>query len=139
LLAKQRKDQGEDQAVRHSCGQAGLTRRENAAGTRRKGQQDARAENHEQGGRHEKIGLREHQLHASSDEGEDEKEDQRVEKNSHLACLAVHKLDVFARGREEDARAEREKKGGGKRDFGRRNVRELHCVISWDYLSLNAR
>ena len=47
LLAKQRKDQGEDQAVRHSGRHAGLTGPENAAGTRRKGQQQTRAEDDE--------------------------------------------------------------------------------------------
>jgi len=124
LLAKQRKDQGEDQAVRHSRGQAGLTRGENATGTRRKGQQDARAENHEEGRRHDEVGLCEHQVHGARHEREHEEEDQGVEEHGHLACLSVHKLDVFARGRQKNARAEREKKGGRERNFRRRKVRE---------------
>ena len=66
----------------------------------------------------------EHQVHGARHEREHEEEDQGVEKDGHLACFSVHDGDIFARGRQENARAEREKKGGRECDFRGRNVRE---------------
>jgi len=117
LLAKQRKDHGEDQGVRRRSGQARLTGAEDARGTRREGQQKTRAENDEEQRRDDEVRLREDQLHGASHEGKHQEEHQSVEEDGHLAGSAVHELDVFARGREEHARAEREKKRRWQSNF----------------------
>jgi hypothetical protein len=124
LLAKQRKHHGEDQGVRRRSGQARLSRAEHARGARREGQQHTRAENQEEKGGDDEVGLRQHQLHRARHEGEHEEKDQRVEQDGGLAGGAVHELDAFARGREEHARAESEKKRRREGNFRRRDVRE---------------
>jgi hypothetical protein len=124
LLAKQREHQREDDRVGHRRSQAGLARGEDAVGTRRKGQQHTRAEKDEQGRRDQEVGLGEDQVHRPSREGEREQEHQGVEEDGHLAGLSVGELDVSAGGGQENARAERKKKGRRESNFRRRDVGE---------------
>jgi len=124
LLAKQREHQREHDRVGHRRSQTGLTRGEHAVGTRREGQQHARAEQDEQGRRDQEVGLCEHQVHRPGREREREQEHQGVEEDGHLAGLSVGERDVSASGGQKDAWAEREKKGRREGDFWGRDVGE---------------
>jgi len=115
--------------MRQRGGYAGLSGAEDAGRARREGEKETGAERKEERGGHKKIGLGEHETHRTGDEAVHEEEHQRVEKNSHLVGLAVHELDVLARGSDENTGAEREKKGGGDGNFLRRNVGE-HLIYT---------
>ena len=120
--------------MRQRGGYAGLSGAEHTTRTGRKGEKETRAEGEEERGGHEEVGLGEHETHRASDETVHEEEHQRVEKNSHLVGFAVHKLDVLARGSDENTGAERKKKGGGDGNFLRSKFREhliyAHIIFS---------
>ena len=114
-----------------------MTRSEDTGRARRKGKKKTGAECEEERGGNEKIGLGEYETHRTSDEAVHEEEHQRVEEDSHLIGLAVHELDVLARGGHENTGAEREKKGSRDGNFLRRNVGEhlIYAHIIFDKIS----
>lgn len=103
-------------------GNAGLTRTEDATRARGEGEEEAGAEGEEERGGHDEVGLGEHETHRAGDEAVHKEEHESVKEDSHLIGLAVHELDVLARGGHENTGAEREKKGGGDGNFLRCNV-----------------
>jgi hypothetical protein len=96
----------------HDSWDAGLTRREDTSGAWGEGKEETWAESQEESGGDDQIGLGEHNTHRLGDEAVHEEEDESVEKHGHLTGLAVHELDVLARGGDEHTWAEREKKSG---------------------------
>jgi hypothetical protein len=123
--------------VGHSRWNAGLTRLEETTGARWDGEEETGAEGDEEGSGHEKVGLGEHETHRASNEAEHEEEHESVEEDGHLAGLAVHKLDVLARGGHENTGAEREKKGGWHGNFLGSDIGEhliyAHIIFSIVY------
>jgi hypothetical protein len=117
LATQKRKHHRKDNRVSQRSWETGLTRPEHTTRTRGEGQEETRAEREEEGGGHEQVGLGEHETHRLGDEAVHEEEHEGVEKNGHLVRLAVHELDVLARGGDENTGAEREKKGGGDSDL----------------------
>jgi hypothetical protein len=117
LATQKREDHSENNRMSQGSGNAGLTGAEDTTRTRREGEKETGAEGEEERGGHEEVGLGEHETHRASDEAVHEEEHERVEEDSHLVGLAVHELDVLARGGHENTGAEREKKGGGDGDF----------------------
>ena len=90
------------------------------------GQEETWAERREEHRRHNQIGLRQHETHRFGDETVHEEEHERVEHSGHLTGLTGHKLDVFARGGQENTWAEREKKRRWDSNFLGGNIGE-HC------------
>jgi hypothetical protein len=117
LATQKREHDREDDRVSQGSGNAGLTRAEDATRTRREGEEETRAEGEEERGGHEEVGLGEHETHGASDEAVHKEEHESVEEDGHLVGLAVHELDVLARGGHENTGAEREKKGGRDGNF----------------------
>ena len=137
MATQKRKYDREDDRVSQDSGEAGLTRTENATRTRGKSEEKTGAEKEEERGGHEKVGLGEHETHRAGDEAVHEEEHKSVEKNSHLVGLAVHELDVLARGGHENTGAERKKKGGRDGNFLGSDIGEhlvyVHIIFSEIY------
>jgi hypothetical protein len=87
-----------------------LTRAENATGAGWESEKKTWAESKKERCAHEEIGLCEYETHRASNETVNEEEHKCVEKNSRLVGLAVHELDILARGGNENTGAECEKK-----------------------------
>jgi hypothetical protein len=117
LATQKREHNREHDGVRQRGGNAGLTRAEDATRTRGEGEKETGAESNEQRSGDEKVGLGEHETHRLGDEAVHEEEDERVEEHGGLTSLAVHELDVLARGGQKHTGAERQKKGGGNGNF----------------------
>jgi hypothetical protein len=122
LATQKREHNREHNRVSQDSWEAGLTRREDTSGAWGEGKEETWAESQEEGGGHEQIGLGERDLHRLGDEAVHEEEHERVEEDRHLVGLAVHELDVLARGGNENTWAEREKKGGWDSDFLRSDI-----------------
>jgi hypothetical protein len=114
--------------VSHNRRNTGLTRLEDATRARRKGKKKTWGEGDEERSGHEKIGLGEYETHRAGDETEHKEEHERVKHNGHLTGLAVHKLDVLARGSNENTGAESQKKCRGESDFLGGDIREEHLI-----------
>jgi hypothetical protein len=127
LTTQKREDDRKHNGMGHSRRDTGLTRTEDTTGAGRESEEKTRAEGEEKRSGHEKVGLGEHKTHRASDETVHKEEHKGVEEDSHLIGLAVHELDVLARGGHENTGAEREKKGGGDSDFLGGNIGE-HLV-----------
>src|SRR6056300_1191803 len=117
LTTQKREDQGKHDRVGQSRWKAGLTGSEKSARTWWNGQEKTWAESQEESSGHDQVGLGQHETHRLGNETVDEEEHERMEHNSGLAGLSVHKLDVFARGGQENAGAESQKKGSWNRNF----------------------
>jgi hypothetical protein len=94
-----------------------LTRSEDTTRTRWEGEEETWAEGNEESGGHDEIGLGKNKTHSLGNEAEHEEEHESVEEHGHLVGLAVHELDVPARGGDEHTGAECKKKGSWYSDF----------------------
>ena len=128
LATQKRKHHREHNRVGQRRGDAGLTRLEDTTRTGGEGQEETGAEREEERGGHEQVGLGEYETHRLGDEAVHEEEHEGVEEDGHLVCLAVHELDVLARGGDENTGAEREKKGSGDGNLLRSKVRGKHLI-----------
>jgi hypothetical protein len=114
-----------------------LSGSEDTARARREGKKKTWAESEEERCSHEKIGLGEYETHRARDEAVHEEEHESVKHHSHLIGLAVHELDVLARGGHENTGAEREKKGGRDSDFLGRNIGEHLIYVDIIFSKVN--
>jgi hypothetical protein len=124
LTTQKREDNRKNDRVGQSRWKTGLTGSEKSARTWWNGQEKTWTESQEERGSHDQVGLGQDKTHRLRDETVDEEEHESVEHNSGLAGLSVHKLDVFARGGQENAGAESQKKGSWNRNFLGGNIWE---------------
>ena len=103
--------------MRHSGGDAGLTRFENTTRTWGEGEGKTWAECKEEHSGHDEVGLGEDETHSARDEAVHEEEHEGVEENRHLVGLSVAESELLAVGGQENTWAEREKKGGWYSNF----------------------
>jgi len=104
----------------------GLTRSENPTRTWRDCQEETWAERQEEPGRHNQIGLREHETHRLGDKAVHEEENERVKHSGHLGGLSVEELEFAPVGGQENTWAECEKKRRWDGNFLGGNIGE-HC------------
>ena len=103
--------------MRHSGGDAGLTRFENTTRTWGEGEEKTWAERKEEHSGHDEVGLGEDETHSARDEAVHEEEHEGVEENRHLVGLSVAESELLAVGGQENTWAECEKKGGWYSNF----------------------
>lgn len=107
----------------------GLTRGEHTLGAWWQGEQHAWAQHDEQDGRHDEIGLRQHETHGLRDQRIDEEEHERVEENGGATSETILKRDAGAIGSKQDTWAEGEEKGGWDTDFLRSDILKHVYII----------
>jgi len=126
LLAKQRKDHGENDRVGQSRWNTGLSGSEKTTCTLWDGQQHTRAQHKEERRRDQQIRLREDETQRLGDETVHEEEHEGVEHDGTLTRVSVHDTNVSARCREKYTWAESQKKSSWDGNLLGGNIGE-HC------------
>jgi hypothetical protein len=117
LTTQKREDDSEDHGVGESRSHTRLTGAKKTARTWGNCEEETWAQGQEEGGRHDQVGLRQNKTHRLGDEAVHEEEDKGVEHNGHLAGVSCANIESLAVGGQENAWAERQKKGGWDRNF----------------------
>jgi len=119
LATQKRENNREHDRVSERSWDAGFPGAEDATRPWGEGEEETWAERDEERSGHEEVGLCENETHSLRNEAVDEEEDEGVEKDGHLAGLAVHNLWHLhlALGGQKNTWTECEKKGGWDGNF----------------------
>ena len=117
LTTQKREDDSEDHGVGECRCHTRLTGAKKTARTWGNCQEETWAQGQEERCRHDQVGLRQNETHRLGDEAVHEEEDEGVEHNGHLVGVSCANIESLAVGGQENAWAERQKKGGWDRNF----------------------